>query len=93
MPKRLAEIVHEINTTGTWEKWVGLMERTPPGLLKMLEIKGLGPKKVRRLWKERGIKGWEDLAQACAAGQVANLSGFGEKTQRAIQEDLAWASG
>ncbi|MEO1219633.1 MAG: helix-hairpin-helix domain-containing protein [Bacteroidota bacterium] len=90
MSKRLAEIVHEINTTGTWPKWVGLMERTPPGLLKMLEIKGLGPKKVRRLWKERGIQGWEDLAQACAAGQVANLSGFGEKTQRAIQEDLAW---
>ena len=90
MSKRLAAMIHEINTTGTWHKWVALMEQTPPGLLKMLEIKGLGPKKVRRLWKERGIQGWEDLARACEAGQVAGLPGFGEKTQQSIQEGLTW---
>lgn len=88
--QRTAALIHEINTTGTLQRWEGLMAETPQGVLEMLELRGIGPKKVGMLWKELGIEHTEDLLQACEAGKVAQLPGFGQKTQEAIQESLAW---
>lgn len=88
--QRTAALIHEINTTGTLQRWEGLMAETPQGVLEMLELRGIGPKKVRMLWKELGIEHTEDLLQACESGKVAQLPGFGQKTQEAIQESLAW---
>ncbi|MEM7055740.1 MAG: helix-hairpin-helix domain-containing protein, partial [Bacteroidota bacterium] len=85
-----AALIHEINTTGTLQRWEGLMAETPQGVLEMLELRGIGPKKVRTLWKELGIEHTEGLLQACESGKVAQLPGFGQKTQEAIQESLAW---
>ena len=90
LPKSLATLIHEINTTGTLQRWEELMAKTPQGVLDILELKGMGPKKVRALWKQLGIENPAALAQACTAGKVAQLPGFGQKTQASIQENLAW---
>ena len=90
MGKSTAALIHEINTTGTLQRWGGLMAATPQGVLSMLELRGIGPKKVRALWKDLGIECIEDLLQACESGKVAQLPGFGQKTQEAIQESQAW---
>ncbi|MEM7383188.1 MAG: helix-hairpin-helix domain-containing protein [Bacteroidota bacterium] len=90
LSQSVAALIHEISTTETLQRWEGLMAKTPQGVLAMLELKGMGPKKVRALWKELGIESLAALEQACTAGQVAQLPGFGQKTQAAIQESLAW---
>jgi DNA polymerase (family 10) len=54
----------------------------------MLEISGLGPKKLRALNKELGIENLEQLEQACKDGKVAVLAGFGEKTQQNILDGI-----
>lgn len=90
MPRSVAALIREINATGTLQRWEELMAKTPQGVLAMLELKSMGPKKVRTLWQELGIESPEDLAQACTAGKVAQLPGFGPKTQEAIQASLAW---
>ena len=54
----------------------------------MLEISGLGPKKIQALNQKLGVDSIEKLEAACQAGQVAELDGFGEKTQANILEGI-----
>jgi DNA polymerase (family 10) len=83
--KKITELV----TTGKLAYYEELKAATPPGLVAMLDIPGLGPKKIKVLHDELGIEGVEQLEQACKAGQVAGLKGFGEKTQTNILEGIA----
>jgi DNA polymerase (family 10) len=61
-----------------------LREKTPPGLLKMIRIPGLGPKKVKALYDLLHIDTLEKLKEACETGQIAGLKGFGAKTEQKI---------
>jgi DNA polymerase (family 10) len=61
----------------------------PPGLIEMLEISGLGPKKIQALNQKLGIDSVEKLEAACKNGNVAELDGFGKKTQANILEGIA----
>ncbi|MES2388061.1 MAG: PHP domain-containing protein [Bacteroidota bacterium] len=65
-----------------------LLETTPEGVVRMMEVKGLGPKKIRTLWKDNDITSPEQLLQACNDNVIAKLKGFGEKTQDSIRESL-----
>ncbi|MFM7148311.1 MAG: DNA polymerase/3'-5' exonuclease PolX, partial [Gemmataceae bacterium] len=65
-----------------------LRSKFPPGLLQMLRIPGLGPKKVRALFDQLGVDTPEKLRVACDSSQVAGLKGFGKKTQEKILEGL-----
>jgi DNA polymerase (family X) len=56
----------------------------------MMKIKGIGPKRVRQLWREAGIETPEALLEACESGAVAKLKGFGQKTQDQIQEAIVF---
>src|SRR5438445_1564920 len=76
--------IHELVTTGKLAYYEELKAATPPGLVAMLEIPGLGPKKIKVLHDELGIETVEQLEQACKEGKVAKLKGFGEKTQANI---------
>jgi DNA polymerase (family 10) len=67
-----------------------LRQKTPPGLLRMLRVPGMGPKKVRALYEQLGIHDLEELRQACLQGRVAELKGFGAKTQQRILEGIAF---
>ncbi|MGA2863248.1 MAG: DNA polymerase/3'-5' exonuclease PolX [Verrucomicrobiota bacterium] len=81
--------ITELVTTGKLTYYEELKAATPPGLVAMLEIPGLGPKKVKALHDQLGIKTVEELEAACKEGKVARLQGFGEKTQANIGEGIA----
>ncbi|MGE0786550.1 MAG: helix-hairpin-helix domain-containing protein [Sandaracinaceae bacterium] len=61
----------------------------PPGLFAVRRIKGLGPKKVKRLWKELGIGSLGELEYACRENRLVDLSGFGAKTQANVLAQIA----
>ena len=61
-----------------------LISKTPEGVLEMMNIKGLGPKKINVLWKELGISSIDELREACKENKIAAQKGFGEKTQEKI---------
>jgi DNA polymerase (family X) len=96
--KRLGEIkgigealeqkITELVETGKLKYYEDLKASIPPGLIAMLEISGLGPKKIQAMNKKLGIDSIEKLEAACKAGKVAELDGFGEKTQANILEGI-----
>ena len=66
------------------------IEKTPIGILEMLKIKGLGPKKIITIWKELEIETVGELLYACQENRLINYKGFGAKTQQNIQESLEY---
>ncbi len=78
--KKICELV----ATGRLAYYEELKDSIPPGLMTLLGIPGLGPKKVKVLYEKLGIETIEQLEKACAEGHVARLDGFGEKTQANI---------
>jgi DNA polymerase (family 10) len=86
--KSIGETIYALDTTGTSPYLEELLEKTPIGILEVLEIKGLGPKKVKVLWEELNITSIHELMEACQSGQVAKTKGFGEKTQESIIQSL-----
>ncbi len=60
----------------------------PAGLLEVMQIPGLGPKKVRALWTQLAVEDLAKLKEVCEAGAVAELKGFGAKTQEKILEGI-----
>lgn len=65
-----------------------IKERTPAGILELLSIRGIGPKKIGQLWRELEIESPGDLLQAIEENRLLALKGFGAKTQIAFQEKL-----
>jgi DNA polymerase (family 10) len=96
--KRLGEIkgigealeqkITELVETGKLKYYDELKASIPPGLIAMLEISGLGPKKIQALNQKLEIDSIEKLEAACKKGRVAELDGFGEKTQANILEGI-----
>ncbi|MGZ4975177.1 MAG: DNA polymerase/3'-5' exonuclease PolX [Limisphaerales bacterium] len=78
------EKVVEMISTGKLAFYDELKASIPPGLVAMLNIPGLGPKKIKALHDKLGIDTIEQLEKACHEGKVAALDGFGEKTQTNI---------
>ena len=62
--KSIAGKINEINTSGRLEELNKLLEITPVGVVDMLSIKGIGPKKIRTIWKELNIESKEQLLSA-----------------------------
>jgi DNA polymerase (family X) len=84
----LQKKITELATTGKLAYYDELKASIPPGLLEMLQIPGVGPKKVKALHDKLGLKTVAELEAACNAGKVAELDGFGEKTQAKILEGI-----
>jgi len=80
----LAKKIKEIVETGRLEYFEKLKKEMPEGLLALLEILGLGPKKVSALYNKLGITDIEKLRKACLNGKLRELDGFGEITERNI---------
>lgn len=70
-----------------------LLAETPHGLIAMLGVKGLGPKKVRLIWQSLGIETVEDLFDACRQNRLVQVSGFGYKTQQTILAAIEFSYG
>ncbi|HLO44258.1 MAG TPA: PHP domain-containing protein [Leadbetterella sp.] len=88
--KVLSANIEEIVRTGTLKELNDLIEITPEGIFDIFKVKGLGVKKIKTLWKELGIDNINDLKIACENHKIANAKGFGQKTQDAILESLAF---
>jgi DNA polymerase (family 10) len=80
----LAKKITELQATGRLGFHEKLKASIAPGLVEMLEIPGLGAKKIKALHEKLGISAVAELARACAEGRVAALDGFGEKSQEKI---------
>jgi len=65
-----------------------LREQIPPGLLDVVRVPGVGPKKARALWQELGVEGLDDLEREARAGRIAGLKGFGTKTEERIVQGV-----
>ncbi|TXE12683.1 DNA polymerase/3'-5' exonuclease PolX [Algoriphagus aquimarinus] len=86
--KSMVDAIQQLKETDTFPFLDELLAKTPEGILEVLQIKGLGPKKVKMLWEELGITSTHELMEACQSGKVAKIKGFGEKTQNTIIENL-----
>lgn len=80
--------IKELVETGKLAYYEELKASIPPGLAEMLEIPGVGPRKVKTLHDKLGIENVEQLEAACKSGKVAELAGFGEKTAQNICEGI-----
>jgi len=93
--KDLAQKIGELLSTGSIEMLDQLRSEIPGGVLAMVRIPGLGPKKAAALFRELGISSLDELKAACQVDRVAGLKGFGKKTQEKILAgiDLAAKAG
>ena len=82
--KALAAEITEIVETGTTAQLEELRTATPPGLLDILQIRGLGAKKVRAIHQQLGVETLLELERAAIDGKIADLAGFGKKSQDKI---------
>jgi len=83
--KVVIQIVRDIAQTGTCPDLEAMIEQSPPGILDLLKVKGLGPKKVGLVWKELGITELDDLLAACESGQLEQLKGFGKSVTENVR--------
>jgi DNA polymerase (family 10) len=90
--KDLAQKIGELLETGTLTMLEELRAAIPGGVLAMVRIPGMGPKKAAMLHKELGIMSLDSLKAACEADQVQALKGFGKKTQDKILAGIELAS-
>jgi DNA polymerase (family 10) len=77
----LAGKIHEIVTTGDCALRQRLRTTLPPGLVELLSIAGLGPKRVKHLYHDLGIETAQQLCQAAKQGRIRHVPGFGEKME------------
>jgi len=82
--KKIAEML-ETGKLGVLSEYI---EKTPRGVIEMLNIKGIGPKKIQTIWKEMGIESVGELLYACNENRLTLYKGFGEKTQANVQESI-----
>ena len=80
--------IKELVETGELKYYQELKASIPAGLAEMLEIPGVGPKKIKTLHDKLGIENVAQLEAVCKAGKVAELDGFGEKTAQNILEGI-----
>ncbi len=80
--------IQEYIDHSSFDELDNLLDKTPPGIVEMLAIKGIGPKKVRVLWKDLGVESPGELLYACNENRLVELKGFGTKTQDLIRKSI-----
>jgi DNA polymerase (family X) len=88
--KSVGEKVIEMLDEGHLNILNGYIASTPPGVIEMLNVKGIGPKKIHTIWKEMEIESLGELLYACNENRLTLFKGFGEKTQQNIQEGIEY---
>lgn len=81
----IAAKIQEIVNTGQMQTLNKYLQKTPPGVVEMLSVKGLGPKKIHTIWKEMDIESVGELLYACNENRLTLFKGFGEKTQENVK--------
>ncbi len=83
-----AQKIIEILETGKLKALEEIISKTPPGVIEMLNIKGIGPKKIHTIWKEMQIESIGELLYACKENRLKLYKGFGEKTQQSVVDTI-----
>jgi len=86
--KSMAAKIHELVETGTMTDLEDLLAATPEGVVEIMGIKGIGPKKVAVIWKDLGIENNGELYYACNENRLIEAKGFGLKTQEEIRKAI-----
>jgi DNA polymerase (family 10) len=86
--KSIAGKIWEIIESNSLLDLSELLNKTPPGIVEMMRIKGLGPKKILIIWKELGIENVGELYYACNENRLIEAKGFGLKTQEEIKKTI-----
>lgn len=81
------KIIEQLET-GQFQLLNDYLAKTPAGIVEMLNIKGIGPKKIATIWKELGIEALGELLYACNENRLTLYKGFGEKTQQNIKDSI-----
>lgn len=84
--KSTAAKIVELSETGTTQETEDLLKETPSGVVSIMQIKGIGPKKAGLFWSELQIENLGALWYACKEDKISKLKGFGAKTQREIYQ-------
>lgn len=82
----IADKIKELMATGEMDALKKYQQITPQGIQEMLSIKGLGPKKVKQIWKEMDITTVGELLYACNENRLVAYKGFGIKVQEEIRQ-------
>lgn len=84
--KSMSAKVWELLETGNMTDLQDILANTPEGIVEMLGIKGIGPKKIAVIWKDLGIENIGELYYACNENRLIEAKGFGLKTQEEIKK-------
>jgi len=82
--KKILEIIQQ----GKLSSLEDLVNKTPSGIIEMLSIKGLGPKKINTIWKEMQLESLGELLYACQENRLLLYKGFGAKTQQNVMDSI-----
>ena len=88
--KSIAQDIYSLFETGEIPVLISLKKQVPPGLIRWLDISGLGPKNVYKIHNSLAITELEELKTACEDGRVAALPGLGAKSAEKILKSIAW---
>lgn len=88
--KAIKDKIMELLETGSLSTYQKYAELTPPGIIDMLNIKGLGPKKIKTIWEEMEIETVGELLYACNENRLCQYKGFGLKTQEDIKQKIEY---
>src|SRR3990172_9047370 len=86
----IAEKIAELIDTGRIAYYEELKRAAPIQMSDMTRIEGVGPKTVRKLYEELGVKTLTDLERAAKAGKIRAIPGFGEKTEENILKGISF---
>jgi len=88
--KGVADVILEYIESGKSKLLEELKSSFPEGVLKLLEIPGMGPKKVKTVWEKLGISTIGELEYACKENRLLVLEGFGAKSQEKILKGIEY---
>lgn len=88
--KAIADKIHQLRDTGNITTLDRILEQTPPGIVKLLGVKGIGVKKIATVWQELDVKSPGELLYACQENRLVELKGFGAKTQTKLMDQLEY---
>ncbi|MFQ6049597.1 MAG: helix-hairpin-helix domain-containing protein [Candidatus Paceibacterales bacterium] len=86
----MAEKIEEYLKTGKIKYYQDLKKKTPVDMEELIQVEGMGPKRVKVLYQKLGIRNLKDLEKAAKSHKIAPLFGFGEKTEKNILEGIAF---
>lgn len=87
-----AKNILEIIKSNSFSELDNLLKSTPPGIIELFEIRGLGAKKIKQLWNELNIESIGELYYACKENRLTKLKGFGAKSQLQILQNIEFAN-